>query len=308
MCNRKNITAAWMMFCIAFMVLIGAGGEKAAAASKQYSVQFANDEKQWMTEFVETSSGAVVGSVKLLWMAPNPVIANSGKKIYFSAGIANSSLYRSNILYSYDLTTGDLRKLASLSDSYYYYDVNEVYRGSLYVSGWNGSENMALYRYDLNTGEMKKIIDQGYSSRYKKYIICESNKVTASYHTYPIYIYNTSTGNLRTVATNVGCFERSGKYLYVAAAKVKDYPVIRVPYRVFRYNLATGKKKVLAANMKGYFISKITKKYIYHSNWEDESTGYYRYNLKTKKEKKISRGAFFKATGILNKDNEQMGN
>ncbi len=273
----------WILGLLLAMVIGSMHGVQAQAASR-YSIK---SEKlsgtNYEAYFVDQKTGRTVDHLSMR-VCPSAAAANSGSLIYFSGSFMPGVGKNANTLFSYHLKTKKLTKLKSLSAAFFEYDVNEVNNGKVYLSGWNPSDNMALYEYTISTGKIKKIAKSGYAKRYKQYIICDSTKVHGSYCMYPIYVYNTQTGKRVTVTKKAGAYRYSKGCLYVAIPGRFPSDTSKTSYKIIRYQIAKGISEVLNKKLMAYFVTDLTGKYVYHTNWKTK----YRQAIKTGKESVIS--------------------
>ena len=249
----------------------------------------------------DTSSGSVYAELQVSRAKVNPQLLVSKGKIYFTTYQPVSAYSDETIcyLYSYDVKSGSYQNLKKLNEPYFEFDVSSLYSGSLYLSGWNPSDDAAGFRYYLKSGNLKKIAEGACAYRYRNYVVCETTMVHGSFVPYPLYVYNTKTGKAKTIFKNVAKYSASKKYLYIAKLKKLTYdPGSGATYQIIRYNLLNGKKKILKKTFKGYWVNKITSKYVYHYKTSGDTTVYYRYSLKTGKNKKLSQAAYRKAVGF----------
>ncbi len=243
---------------------------------------------------VNTDTDDVIATLSLRLGTVNPKIAVGGSWIYFVGEVTDYTDYSTaNSLYAYNFKTKEQVQLKALPKDFDVYDVNEVYGGSVYLTGWTGSDDTGLYRWYIKKKKLKEAAPDGYAMRYKNYIVCESTMVHGSYVTYPIYIYNTKTGKTVTAAENTGAYSYKSGKLYIAQMPKFKYPESsRVKYKIIRYDIKANKKKTLKKSVKAYMIDKVTSKYIYHrkASYQDGlyKISYYRTTIKSGKQTKIS--------------------
>lgn len=182
------------------------------------------------------------------------------------------------------------------------FDVNYVYSGSVYLTGWSGSNFAHGYRYALSERKLTKIANGGCSYRFNQYIVCDDFMVHGDFSPAPVYVYNTRTGVTKTIAKQVAAYNRSGKYVFAAVMRTVKYEPGRTgaKYDIIRYNLSTGGTVTLASNIKAYSVQKITGAYVYQLRYVEEAhtKAYYRYNMKTKKNVKITAAKFKSVVGF----------
>ncbi|MDY3249178.1 MAG: hypothetical protein SOX32_02380 [Candidatus Choladocola sp.] len=244
-----------------------------------------------------TKNGKTVTKIQVSGGYVSTQIAVSGQNIYF---VVSSRTSRSNgnpycYLYRKNISTGKVSRLKSLSGSYYGYDIETISGGSIYITGWNPSDNTACYRYYISSGKLSKVVSAGYGAQYKNYIVCESTKTHGSWVTYPIYVYNTKTGKKTCVTKSAAAYTLNGKYLYYATTG--DYLNSgAITYTIRRYDVTTGKKSTIAKNIKAYHINKITPTYLYYADYKYPKTTYYRCTLKTKRVVTMSKSSYLSKT------------
>ncbi len=251
---------------------------------------------------VNADTGEALATLSLRLGTVNTQIAVSGDWIYFTGSVTNYTDYSvANSLYAYNYKTEEQLHLKALPAAFDSYDVNDVYGGSVYLTGWTGSDDTALYRWNLQKKTLKKVAEDGYALRYKRYIVCESTMVHGAFTLYPIYVYNTRTGKVVTAMKKVGGYGYKGGKLYIAQMPKEAYPETKkAAYKIIQYDIATGAKKTLNRKVKAYLISKMTNKYIYHqgSDQETHTSYFYRTAIKTGKTVRLSKEKYFKALGF----------
>ena len=281
---KKKLSGLMLLAALLFVLLPG------TVRAADYEGERQDDGS---VKVINTDTDDVIATLSLRLGHVNPQIAVSGKWIYFTGYVSNSDYTSSNSLYAYNYKTKEQVHLKALPKDFERYDVNEVYSGSVYLTGWTGSDDTGLYRWYIKKKKLKEAAPDGYAMRYKKYIVCESTMVHGSYVTYPIYIYNTKTGKTVTAAEKVGAYSYKSGKLYIAQMPKFKYPESsRGKYKIVRYDIKANKKKTLKKSVKAYMIDKVTSKYIYHRKgvYQDGlyKISYYRTTIKSGKQKKIS--------------------
>ena len=237
---------------------------------------------------------------KYIYFSSNPVSAEYGAVIPDSS---KCSLYR------YDCVKKTYSLQKNLGSGFY--DVDYLYDGNLYLSKTNGeSLKSLLYKYNIKTKSLKKAADGKVCRHYKHNIIMDEFWTSPSVYLSPVRIYNIKTGKTRTLAKEAWRYDMEKQYLYIASVKsVKKDPRSHFPladegarYKIFRYNLLTGKSNTLVPSMKAYRVAKVTPSFVYHFRNKQDSSGnstrvYYRYQIKTKKQITMSKDSFSKAVG-----------
>ena len=191
-------------------------------------------------------------------------------------------------------TTGKRTRMKKLSTAYYSYHIRAVYDGSLYMEAQNPGDIGVALRYKVKEKKLLKIAKGGWAFGYKYRFVADGTMNSGMQSPGYVYIYNTKSGKRTTLAANVLGTTYTGQYAFVASMKNPDsLPAYHVNvYKIIGYNLANANKKVLATAMRGYKVDKITTKFVYHHGEVSGNTVYYRYNLSTKKNTKISKAAY----------------
>ena len=284
--KRKILKGLWMWLLIACIFSQVAFPVTAAAAS--YKAVSDNSGGIRVTK-----NGKTVTRIKVSGGYVGTDIAVSGKNVYF---VVSSRTTRSNgnpycYLYRKNISTNKVTRLKSLSGSYYGYNVENIYGGSIYITGWNPSDNTACYRYYISSGKLVKVASAGYGSQYKNYIVCESTQTHGSWVKYPIYVYNTKKGTKSGITKSAAAYTLNGKYVYYATTS-GDPNRGAATYTIKRYDLTKKKTTTVAKNIKAYFIGKITPTYLYYFDYKYPKTTYYRCTLKTKQVITLSQSAY----------------
>ena len=285
--NKKGLKRVGIWLLLICMFVQTAFPITAAAAT--YKAVSDNESGIWVLK-----DGKKYTRISVRFSTVNTGIAVSGKDIYFTVSSASR---RSNgnpycYLYRKNMSTGEIFCLKELPGSFMGYDIDKIYSGSVYLTGWNPSSDTACYRYYISSKKLSKAVSAGYGGQYKNYIVCESTRTHGAFTLYPIYVYNTKTGKKTTVTKSAAAYTLSGKYLYYAYTGGNPYKGA-VSYTVKRYNLTTGKTSTIASNIKAYFVEKVTSTYLYYSDYTHAK--YYRCNLKTRKVTALSRSAYLKS-------------
>ena len=188
-------------------------------------------------------------------------------------------------LYSYNINTRQYSLLAKLPGGYYSYDIKELYDGSLYLNGWNPSDNIAMFRFGLNDHSLQKIADTGYAQRFKKYIIMDTVAVMGAFNPYPLSVYNIKTNKVTRLAKKCGGWSRVGKWIYLAKLTGSAAgPVFS--YSIKKYSLTSKKTKTLLKKLNAFWVGRITASKIYYTS--GYGTQAYVCTIKGKSKKKIS--------------------
>ena len=253
---------------------------------------------------VNNDTGEEIAVLSLRLGTVSQDIAVDGDWIYFTGSVTNYTDYSTaNSFYAYNRKTKEQVFLKSLPTEFGNYDVNDVYDGWVYLTGWTGSDDSKLYRWNISGKKLETAAEDGYAYRYKKYIVCESTAVHGAFTTYPIFIYNTKTGKTVTAVTDAASYGINKGYLYIARMPKFKYPEKKkASYKIIRYKIASGKKKTLKKKVKAYMIGKVNTKYIYHrksgSAANDYKDTFYRTVYKSGKTKQISMEKYYKALKI----------
>lgn len=224
-------------------------------------------------------------------------IAVSGSNVYFVHSSSQSNLVTYNpvcTLYQKNMETGEYTSLKQLPADFFGYEVNCLYNGSIYLTGWNPSDNTALYRYYLSNKKLKQVANAGFGEKTGKYIVCESTMVHGCFVTYPILVYNTATGKKTLITKKAGGYSvYDGKVYYAETNNDPNRGMI--DYTVKCYSPGSGKNVTVAKKVKAGFIGKITPQYVYSQIFSNSHRIYYRCSLQTKKNTKISKAAYERA-------------
>lgn len=290
--KRERNVAKRLFLWMLLICLFSQTAFPAAVSAASYSAVSDKESGIWVLK-----DGKKLTRISVRSSTVNTKIAVYGKDIYFTV---ESSAFRSNgnpycYLYRKNMTTGEIFCLKELPGSFLGYDVEKVSDGSVYLTGWNPSDNTACYRYYISKKKLSRVASAGYGTQYKNYIVCESTMTHGSFVTYPIYVYNTKTGKKTCITKKAGAYTLNGKYVYYATTGGNPNTGA-VRYQVKRYNLTTGKTNTVASNVKAYFIEKITPTYLYYSDYKYPKTRYYCYNMKNRKVTALSRTAYLKKT------------
>lgn len=166
------------------------------------------------------------------------------------------------------------------------YSIQAYYNGNLYIAcGDFGS--LGTYRLNTKTKKGKNILkDATPFDQYKQYLLFANGGLSGESHN--AYIFNCKTEKAVKISNKVMMGElnfASGKVYY--AEKVNGTSV-----RIKSCSLTGKNKKILVPKLSAdiYNIGKITSKYVDYM----KDNKYYRYNIKTKKSKKISKNEFWK--------------
>jgi len=231
----------------------------------------------------EKESGQTIATLSKEEGSVNRELLVKGTFIYYTVYIPAGNYKYTNYLERYNIKTGKTVTLRELPSGFYNYDVAMIYKGTLYLNGWNPSDNNACYSYNLSSRKLKKITKAAAVKRYKNSLICEPTMTYGAWGTYPIYIYNISKGTVKTLTKiAAGHTIKKGK-IYYAETKSPTWDGSLMTYSIHRYNIARGKKKTLASSMMGYYISRITAKYVYYYKFTADYGGRisYRYEIAT---------------------------
>ena len=289
---KKRVSGLILLAALFFVLLPG------PARAADYEAERLDDGS---VRVVNSDTDEVLATLSLRLGTVNQEIAVKGSLIYFT-GYVNADNSYSNSLYAYNYKTKKQVQLKALPSTFPFYDVNEVYDGSVYLTGWSPSDDTALYRWNIKKEKLTAAAEDGYAFRYKKYIVCDSRKVHGSFVTYPVHIYNTKTGKTVATAKNVAAYSYKKGKLYIAQMPKYKYPESsKAKYKIFRYDIKRGKKKTLKKKLKAYMIDMVTSKYVFHrkgtyKNGVYKST-FYRTTIKTGKSKTMNLAQYTNAMG-----------
>ncbi len=292
--KKQHVLTAMLLFVFALFWAFPAQ----AATEERYKT-----DSEWQTGTVtvtDTQTGKDLAVLYLRTLKINPDLVVDGDTIYFDAYRSEGYDKTYNYLYSYKISEKKYTLLKELPSGYYGYDVSAKYNGSLYITGWNPSDNNRTYRYTIKSGKLTKITDAAYVMRYKHYIVLDPTKTYGSWNTFPVYMYNSKSGKVKTAAKKCVAYTMKSGKLYMAEMKTSGnvYPGnTQVKYKITRYTIKSGKKKTLKKTVKAYMIRKITSKYIYHVKENYPNTTYYRTKISSGKRKTISEAEFREAVG-----------
>ena len=237
---------------------------------------------------VTNRQGSYVASLYMKGYSLNNQIAADSSRtvIYFTTYYGDRGDYC--YLYQYNIPTRQYSLLAKLPNGYFSYDVKELYDGSLYLNGWNPSDNIAMFRYKLNDHSLQKIADVGYVDRYRQKIIMDVTYVMGSFSPYPLSVYNTKTNKVTRIAKKCGGWSRAGQWVYFAKLNGSS----RGPaysYSIKKYSLTTKKTKTFLKKLNAFSVGRITTSKIYYNIMQPLSGSQaYVCSLKGNGKKKIS--------------------
>jgi len=122
-----------------------------------YTAEY-NSKSKMLT--VKNRQGSNVASLYVKGYSLNQQIVTDSSQttIFFTTYYGYNGAYC--YLYSYNINTRQYSLLAKLPGGYYSYDIKELYDGSLYLNGWNPSDNIAMFRFGLNDHSLQKIFGQ----------------------------------------------------------------------------------------------------------------------------------------------------
>lgn len=224
--------------------------------------------------------------------------AGNGNYVAFSRYASGSSGKSKCTIYRYDVSNGKVAS-ADLPSGFFSYDVDLYYGDSIYLTGWNPSDNAVGYRFYPEKVQMEKIADGGVEHQYKNWLVLDSTRVHGAFVPYKVYVYNINTKAVKTACKKAAAYTVSGKYIYAAVLKKNTYtPELGATYKIIRYDMVKGKTKTLVKTMKGYYVDRVTSKYVYSRKSKSGKTTYYRYSIKTKKTKRMSAGSYKKAAKL----------
>ena len=247
-------------------------------------------------------------SMKGWWI--NKYIVSSGDKIYFLACKKKNKKKSSFRLYECDMKSKKYKLLYKMPAKYIDGYLQETYDGSVYMRLDTKKDSFCL-RYNIKSGKLKTIFKSFSYYRYDNYLVFEKLKdryedpltMFVQYNN-EYTVYNTRTGKRKTIFDgHAEGLVRIGRYLYYAESTDGRGLEIntKTRYKIVRYDLVTGKKKTILKPEKFLEIEFVTDKYVYHQTWTWGTDTYYRYDLKSKKNKKISEDSYLKAKRVLSK-------
>ena len=272
------ITAIMIVFC---MVAIPKIDTQAASAYTTSS----SDGKVYIYK-----SGRYVDTISYYGGYVCSKVAFSGNTVYYTVRTNSGS----NYLYKRDIVKKYSTYLMYLSRDFYGWDPVEVYKGSLYINAWNGSDNNACYKFTIKTEKLIKLCNAEYVKRCGNYIICEpSATFGAPGPLMQIYVYDTVKGKIKQIERGSCGYTIKGNVIYYAhnlqGKKYLSFTSANY-FSVKAYNMKTGKTKVLVKKLKADRMGKMGSKYIYYqtNSWDGNKAKYYRYDIKAKKKIQIS--------------------
>ena len=171
--------------------------------------------------------------------------------------------------------------------------MNDLYSGSLYLTGWNPSDNASCYRWYIKNKKLKKLAASSYAERYGKYILLDDTLTMGSFFLFHLRVYDTAKQKLTTLTSKCGGWSRSGSTIYFAQKTGGNYN--NYTYKIRSYSLSSRKYKTIKTGFKAFNVGKITSKYIYYTT--NGGGKCYRYTIKTKKKAAMSFTAYAKAVG-----------
>ena len=219
-----------------------------------------------------------------------------GEKIYFLACKMKNNKKKNFRLYEFDMETKKYKLLYKLPSKYTEGSLFEVYDNSVYMRmEILGKSKQYCLRYYIESGKLKTIYKSTGYYRDKDVLVSREKRKGSDFlgakYNKEIIVYSAKTGKKKSVFKGYAeGMTRIGRYLYYAvsiddAGFSVNYPSL---YKIIRYDLVTGKKKTLLKSGKFLEIKCITGRYVYHGTWYCNPERYYRYDLKLKKNKKIS--------------------
>ena len=271
-----------------FVMLVALGGRNEAHAARYTT-------KKEGVDLHVYRDGAFLASLFVRTASINEHVAVKGDKIYCVSKPFVEELNQTLLVY--DLNTKKYAVLGYLPKDFYQYDIVKIYKGKIYLNGWNPSDNNALFTWKLSTGSLKKVVNAAFAQQYKQYMICEPSMTSGSWTPLPLYVYNAKSGKKVRLTKKMGGYSLNGKYIYFAVKRGASRYENKMTFNIYRYNIATGAKKKLASAVEARYIGKITSKYVYWKTVDYPDNTFYRYNMRTKKKKVLSESAYKKAVG-----------
>ena len=164
--------------------------------------------------------------------------AGNGNYVAFSRYANGSSGKSKCTIYRYDVSNGKVAS-ADLPSGFFSYDVDLYYGDSIYLTGWNPSDNAVGYRFYPEKVQMEKIADGGVEHQYKNWLVLDSTRVHGAFVPYKVYVYNINTKAVKTACKKAAAYTVSGKYIYAAVLKKNTYtPELGATYKIIRYDNA----------------------------------------------------------------------
>ncbi len=282
-----------LMFCVLAGICFAHPIKAEAAAFK--TIVFANEKREKVGGYYlwRASDGSAL-YVSKSKTGKGKIIAKSSKGVFNEEVLSNGSLvyytYYSNNshddngqIYSVKIDGKNRKYIGKVK---YAYRIQAYYNGNLYI--WDADwPNNSIYRLNIKTGKVKCIQKSAMlCDQYKHYLLIRNiNKFDGKYSN--AYIYNCKTRKSIKISNKVfsGLNFVSGKVYYAEKVNNKSISI--------KSCSLTGKSKKtlvrkLSANL--HNTGKITSRYVYYMN--PEASKCYRYDMKTKKSKKISQKAY----------------
>lgn len=189
----------------------------------------------------------------------------NGTNIYFSTDIQ----YKGSWIYKYSISTGKITKYKSFKDAEVlvngYYGNKIYYNCAPYEPDFEDVD-CGFFSYDTKT-KKKTLISSRFQGRasYGKYLVGgdANNSIKA---------YNMATGKFMTLSKNVSSWDYSqlyGTYVYYSKY-ISKAAGGNCKYKIYKFNLNTGKSAPVSKTFEASQIGKITnKKATYYKNTQD---------------------------------------
>ena len=286
--NKMSKGKQLRLILMLFVIFTAFGGWNEAQAA-QYTT------KKEGPDVLVYKDGELLASLFVRTGTINDNVAVKGNRIYCVLKPFVEELQQS--LLAYDLDTKEYSLLGYFPTDFFQYDIVKIYKGKIYINGWNPSDNNALFTWKISTGKLEKAVDAAYAKQYKQYMICEPSMTSGSWTPLPLYVYNAKTGKKVRLTKKMSGYSLNGKYLYYAVKRGAARYDNKMTFNIYRYNILSGAKKKLASGVEARYFGKITAKYVYWHTSDYPNDKFYRYNMRTKKRKEISESAYKEAVG-----------
>lgn len=288
--NKQGKTIILFLGALILFIAFSITNETSVQAAQKYVAKSAGNNSIYVKD--------VKTGCYILFLENTKDIVYKGNKIYY---IKNYQCEENQTpkLCQYDVKTKKHKTLVKFTGIYDQYDICDLYSGSIYINCWVGSDCIYCYRYIIKDKKLKKIDKfAGYVQRYKNRIVLDPTCVYGSPGFFPIYIYDTLTGKIKTLTktANGGYFTKKTIY-YANALTKRDTDYFKkggVKTSIKKYSLETGKIKTLVKSIKLNQVEIITDKYVCYNIFKNNGNKYYIYNIKTRKKKSYNRDKYYK--------------
>lgn len=193
------------------------------------------------------------------------VFLTDGKKVYYSVHVnSRTGDYNGEIIYEKNLSTGNTKKLFSLSNIYDF-DFAGYYQSKIYYV--KELDPGTLCFYDLKTGKSKAVLSNVTGTQqYGNVFLCTPYEGAGG--SLPLQIYNAKNDKAKLLTNNMIYYRVIDKKVYYVDC-IEEYDFGNYLCNVVRCDLSGKNRRVVAQNqrIKG-FIEKMTASYITYKDYD----------------------------------------